>query len=61
MFKFIFPKDLKLRKYFWSFCKKGKMLEKISACRKQFRKFQTCNGEKQIRCKENVEKRRKQI
>ena len=55
-------KILKLWKYFfWSFCKKGKVLEKIPACRKQFWKFQTCSGEKQIRCKENVEKRRKQI
>ena len=38
---------LKLRKYFWYFfCKKGKVLEKIPACRKQFWKFQTCSGEK---------------
>ena len=27
------------------------MLEKIPTCRKQFWKFQTCSGEKQIRCK----------
>ena len=52
---------LKLKKYFWSFCKKGRILEKIPACRKQFWKFQTCSGEKQIRCKENIEKRRNQI
>ena len=36
------------------------MLEKILACRKQFWKFQTCSGEKQIRCKENIEKQMKQ-
>ena len=37
---------LKLRKYFWSFCKKGKNARKIPACIKQFWKFQTCSGEK---------------
>ena len=51
---------LQLKKYFWSFRKKGKVLEKFQHAENNFEKFQTCSGEKQIRCKENVEKRKKQ-
>ena len=59
MSKLFFPKDFKTQKIFLVFfCKNGKVLEKIPACRKQLWKFQTCSGEKQIRCKENVEKRK---
>ena len=57
----IFHGTLKLRKMFLVFLFKEKGARKIPACRKQFWKFQTWCGEKQIRCKENVETRRKQI
>jgi hypothetical protein len=39
MFKLFFPKDFKLRKYFWSFCKKGKVLEKFQHVENNFENF----------------------
>ena len=41
-----FQRILKLRKYFWSFCKKGKMLEKFQHAENNFENFQICSGEK---------------
>ena len=35
----IFPKGLKLRKYFWSFCKKGKVLKKFQHAENNFENF----------------------
>ena len=57
----IFLKNFKTQKIFLAFfCKKGKVLEKFQHAENNFEKFQTCSGEKQIRCKENVEKQKKQ-
>ena len=50
----IFQRILKLRKYFWYFCEKGKVLEKFQHAENNFGNFQICSGEKQIRCKENL-------
>jgi len=36
---FFFQSILKLRKYFWSFCKKGKMLEKFQHVENNFENF----------------------
>jgi len=36
IFKFIFKGYLKLRKYFWYFCKKGKVLEKFQYAENNF-------------------------
>ena len=55
----IFPKGfLKLRKYFWCFCEKGKVLEKFQHAENTFENFQICSGEKQMRCKENLKRRK---
>ena len=50
---------LKLRKYFWHFCEKGKLLEKFQHAENNFENFQICSGKKQMWCKENLKRRRK--
>ena len=47
---------LKLIKYFWYFCEKGKVLEKFEHAENTFENFQICSGEKQMRCKENLKR-----
>ena len=61
MSKLFFPKDLKLRKYFWYFCEKGKLLEKFQHAENEFENFKYAVEKQQMRCKESLKRRRKKI
>ena len=44
MSKLFFPKDLKLKKYFWYFCEKEKVLEKFQHAENNFENFKHAVG-----------------
>ena len=54
MSKLFFPKDLKLKKYFWYFCEKEKVLEKFQHAENEFENFKYAVEKQQMRCKENL-------
>ena len=56
--KLFFPKDFKTQKIFLVFLWKGKSARKIPACRKQFWKISNMLWRNQMRCKENLKRRK---
>ena len=55
-FQINFQWILKLRKYFWYFCKKGKVLEKFQHAENNFENFKHAVGKSNV-VKENLKRR----